>query len=274
MPSKHLSFEGNLQENWKTWRRNFGYYLTATEYSDKSDAIKSSLFLHCIGEEGREVYNTLDFDTADDNMKYDKILEKFEAYANPRKNTTFCRYKFFTYRQSDGQPFDKYLTEMKKLCNDCELGNLKDSLLTDMLIIGLNNKQIQERLMKEDTITLDKVIKNCQTAELTKQQARFIQKASSSVSVDVDYVRRQKGSNFHSSQSSYNGNSQSSHKVSQSQGKITNCNYCSYSHDRGACPAYSKTCNTCRKRGHFSKCCKAKKVSHKVSQISNAVKQV
>ena len=181
--------------------------------------------------------------------------------ANPRKNTTFCRYKFFTYRQSDGQTFDKYLTEMKKLCNDCDLGTLKNSLLTDMLIIGLFNKRIQEKLMKDDTITLDKVIKNCQTEELTRQHAKLIHKASNNVSADVDYVTRQK----------FSTNSKFTHKVAN-QDKITNCKYCSYSHDRGACPAYSKTCNTCQKRGHFSTCCHSRKISHKVSQISN-VKQ-
>ena len=147
VPSE-LSFKGNLQENWRRWKKNFGYYLSATVIDKKDDGVKSNLFLHCIGEEGRQVYDTLNFDADGDELIYDKILEKFELHANPRKNTTFCRYKFFTNRQSEDQTFDKYLTEMKKLCNDCELAVLKDSLLKDMLIIGLHNRKLQERLMK------------------------------------------------------------------------------------------------------------------------------
>ena len=46
-------------------------------------------------------------------------------------------------------------------------------------------------------------------------------------------------------------------------GKIINCNFCSYSHNRGSCLAYTKTCNLCKKKGHFANCCKT---SHKKIQ--------
>ena len=148
---KPLSLEGNVQENWKIWKQNFGYYLLACEYIDKSQGVKAGLFLHSVGEAARQVYNTLTFDEDGDNIKYDKILEKLEAYVNPRRNVTFCRYQFFTYRQEEGQSIDKYLTEMRNMSNNCEFDTLKNSLLTDMLIIGLKNKNIQERLLREDS---------------------------------------------------------------------------------------------------------------------------
>ena len=34
---------------------------------------------------------------------------------------------------------------------------------------------------------------------------------------------------------------------------ISKCRFCSYGHKRGACPAYSKNCNNCNRKGHFSK---------------------
>ena len=173
-PPKVLSLEGNLQENWKTWKQNFDFYLIATEYKAKASEVKAGLFLHCVGDNARQLYNTLVFDNDADKLKYEIIIQKFDEYITPRKNTTFCRYKFFTYRQGDGQSFDKYLTEMRKLSNDCEFGNLHDSILTDMLIIGLNSKRIQERLLREENITLEKVIKNCKSTELTSRQAKVI----------------------------------------------------------------------------------------------------
>ena len=48
--------------------------------------------------------------------------------------------------------------------------------------------------------------------------------------------------------------------------KITNCKFCSYTHNRGSCPAYHKNCNLCKKRGHFSKCC-TNKQRIKVNEI-------
>ena len=34
------------------------------------------------------------------------------------------------------------------------------------------------------------------------------------------------------------------------------CDYCGYSHVKGSCPAYGKTCNRCGRKNHFAKICK------------------
>ena len=93
--------------------------MVAAEYDGKSEKVKASLLLHCIGDKAVDVYNTLVFDAEGDNMKYAKILEKFEAWLAPRKNITFSRYTFLTYRQQEPQTFNEYHTEMKRLSSDC-----------------------------------------------------------------------------------------------------------------------------------------------------------
>ena len=270
-PPKSLSLEGNVQENWKIWKQNFKFYLIATEYTEKSQEVKAGLFLHCVGDSARQLYNTLTFDTEGDNLKYDKILEKLDAYVTPKKNTTFCRYKFFTYRQEDGQTFDKYLTELRKLCNDCELDTLKDSILKDMLIIGLNNKRVQERLLRDEDITLDNVIKNCKLAELTNKQVKTIQQQAGKENASISYVNKTKPSSSKYSPH-HPSSSNSKGKYGDKQGKILNCKFCSFSHSRGSCPAYTKSCNFCKTKGHFAKCCpkKIKKVDeiHQQTQES------
>ena len=97
-PPKPLSLDGNVVENWKIWKQDFNFYMVATEYENKDDKVKSSLLLHCIGQKCREIYNTLNFEAEGDNLKFDKIIEKFEAYLAPKRNITFSRYRFFTYR--------------------------------------------------------------------------------------------------------------------------------------------------------------------------------
>ena len=56
---------------------------------------------------------------------------------------------------------------------------------------------------------------------------------------------------------------------------INKCKYCSYSHKRGACPAYAQMCNNSNRKGHYSMCCtnkkrKAKKIKiHKRSDVTS-----
>ena len=58
-------------------------------------------------------------------MKLNKILEKFEGFCNPRKNITMLRHKFFTYRQSEGRKFFHFVTELRKLSDECEFDAFK-----------------------------------------------------------------------------------------------------------------------------------------------------
>ena len=48
----------------ETWKSGFEFYMWATESDQKSDKIKASILLTCIGECGREIYETFDFANA------------------------------------------------------------------------------------------------------------------------------------------------------------------------------------------------------------------
>ena len=104
-------------------------------------------------------------------MKFCKILEKFDEYCNPRKNLTFLRYKFFTYRQKEGKSFDDSVTLLKKLSADHKFGELKNSLIRDVIIIVVSDNKLRERLLREPSLSLDNAIKYGQATEETKHNA-------------------------------------------------------------------------------------------------------
>ena len=73
-PPKPLNLDGNLLQNLKSWKQDFVLFMTATEYDEKLDNVKSSLLLHCISERARELYNTFNFSTTADSMKLERII--------------------------------------------------------------------------------------------------------------------------------------------------------------------------------------------------------
>ena len=46
----------NVAEAWGRWKPEFEFFLIATESNKKSDEIKASTLLTCIGQRSREVY--------------------------------------------------------------------------------------------------------------------------------------------------------------------------------------------------------------------------
>ena len=126
---------------------------TKTTEIKKSGEVKSSIPLSCIGPRGREVYNTFVFDDDSMKMNFSYILQQFYDYCSSQKNVTFLRYNFFSYRQSEGQCFDDFVTERNKLSNECEFSNLQNSLIRDMIVFGITDNHLTQRLLREPDLT-------------------------------------------------------------------------------------------------------------------------
>jgi len=90
-PPEALLFQGNINENWKRWKQQLDLYLVATEKEKKSDKIKSSILLTCIGNKGRDIYNTFTWGEEEDHLNFKLVVEKFNQYCAPRKNITYLR---------------------------------------------------------------------------------------------------------------------------------------------------------------------------------------
>ena len=60
-----------------------------------------------------------------------------------------------------------------------ELDRLQESLIRDMIIIGLHDKKLQVRLLREINLTLDRTVEICQTIELIRSHAKAIQQGTS-----------------------------------------------------------------------------------------------
>ena len=254
-PPEELSFDsGNISQRWKKWKKGFEFYLTATEYDSKSNKVQTSLFLTCIGEQGREIYETFEFPNADDKLKLKPVIEKFENYCNPRANTTIMRHKFFTHRQSEGQDFKTFVTELKTLSAECDFSTLRDSLIKDMIICGVSDNQLRERMLREPAINLQKAVELGHSSEQTKLHTKELQLNQSK----IDKINRQRDTPRSGVARRTDNRTNSDHNQPNDREikpKINHCKFCAGSHPWGKCPAYGKQCNRCKRKNHYAKCC-------------------
>ena len=145
-----------------------------------------SILLTCIGPKGRDIFSTFTFAAESDSDKLEKVIEQFDTYCQPRKNVTFLRHKFFTCK-GKSQRFDDYVTDLRHRAKDCEFGTLKEGLIKDILIVGLNDLRLREHLLRD--LNLAKAIQSSQAAEETKKQARALA-ASEFPERDIDAIKK------------------------------------------------------------------------------------
>jgi hypothetical protein len=74
-------------------------------------------------------------------------------------------------RQAEEMTREQFITDLKRQAKVCFFGNLHDELIKLMLIRGINNGVIRQRLLQEET-DLQKAIKTCNIIEESKSQAK------------------------------------------------------------------------------------------------------
>ena len=211
-PPKFNMNASNLNEEWKTVKQEMQFYLVASEKDSKSNSIKVSFLLHCMGKEAIQVYNTFVFDPVTDNMVYNKVIEKMDAYFSPKKNITLMRYKFFTCRQEEFERFDQFVIKLKTLVRDCDLGNLQGELVKDMIVIGTCDSRLQEQLLSKSDLTLEMAIKAGQTAVATKKNLSHLEQERKAYQIQKEFRNKP------SANGKFTGDKNNN---------ISNCKYCS-----------------------------------------------
>ena len=81
-------------------------------------------------------------------------------------------YVYNNCKQTNNQIFYDCVTERWQRVSKCEFGDLCDSLIKDILVIGFKDLRLTERLFREPDLTIRKSIYVGQAAEETKRQAK------------------------------------------------------------------------------------------------------
>ena len=169
------------------------------------------------------------------------ILTALETYCVPRKNTTYERYVFRMTIQED-RSFDIFVTDLRRKAEYCDFGAIKDSLVRDQIVVGINDPKLRERLLRETDLTLEKVIKLCRITEQSQEQSKiFISPTTQTGSIDA--VRKTEPP------------VDTTKSKNEDSRRIMKYKFCAASHVRGNCPAYGATCHIYNGRNHYARCC-------------------
>ena len=216
--------------------KSFQNYFTAAELKAKSRDTQVAILLNCAGEKARDIFDAFGIEVDNEATTCKVVLDRFKTYCNPKRRPAFESYKFWKCQQAIGEPFDKWLTELRILASNCDFGAAADRQLRDKILFGTSDDTARQQMSE------DKAMNICRTMEATKAQMQIMptDAKKSSEEVMVNQI------NINSEAAAY-----SSHRYSSS------CQYCGLVHKPRSCPAYGKSCRKCGKRNHFATVCRS-----------------
>jgi len=254
-PPSALKLDGsNLEQAWKFWTQKLDLYMTASGADQKPESTQLAIFLHLIGDEALQVYNTFTFASADDRNNLATVRQRFADYCTPRRNIVYERYEFWRQTQAPGENIDTFVTSLRLKAKTCDFGTQEESMIRDRIVLGCPDQRLQERLLREPDLTLTKALTICRAAEATKEQLRVIAGATSATSVHQIESGRGTSTRRSHSRGRRPGRSEVDHSRPEGQ---SSCGNCGRSHPPKSCPAYKQVCKACGKEGHWAKLCRS-----------------
>lgn len=276
VPLPVLSYRELSSRTVKEFSRKFNCYLQANKISGEQEAVKVAHLKSAIDLECDELIESLNLE----NVTVDKILKALTEHYEPKKNVTMAQYLFFKAEQGI-QDFMSYYATLIKLAKDCEFGDVEKSIMKTRIIIGIKDEELQQRLLRNTTSSLEEIVQFCKNSEeATKNQNIIKTKSHNDETVHrVSRSRYQNNFRHNSSNSrSYRSPTPSHSRSYRSPNKYKHkspnkfsqsCSRCDVKHKPGMCPAYNHSCNRCNRRGHFASKCKTSKQSWRSRSTSN-----
>lgn len=139
------------------------------------DRYKASFLAVC----GTEVYSQLKLLFPGQNFKdiaYKDMVEALKKRYDRKESEVIHSFKFWTRKQGQYEKSIDFVLNVKHLAEDCDFGAFKDRAIRDVLVIGINDRQLQKRLFDEDDLTAAKAEKIIVNQEWVAEGTNIIKK--------------------------------------------------------------------------------------------------
>ena len=198
-----------------------------------------SLLYLSIGKVGRKMlmdkYPNINIFTVELGGILNNCRDCFET----RRNRTLDRHAFFSRKQKENESLQQFWNVLNGLASKCDFGNQSESLVYDIFILNMINKQVQEKLCTEPKDTPREALQFAVVFEEGLKRQKTIGQPSTSIKLKEEPVYAiNKKPNDRESWRCGKGNFTSAH-LNSCKGPETICNYCGL-------------------KGHFERCCNAK----------------
>lgn len=242
-PPEPFSFA--TPNDWPTWKQRFLRFRTASGLDAKPEKSQVDALVYLMGPQAEDIFKTFQLEH-DDKAKFEAVLKEYEDYFVPRRNIIYERVKFNTRTQQDGESVEDFVTALHALASTCDYGGLREDLIRDRLVVGIQDHKVSRTLQLDPDLKLQKALLVARQHETINQQLAELHRVREQ---DVHHIQsqrstRQMGKNVPSPENRSN--------------VPKPCGWCGRNrHSRTACPAKDAVCRKCEKRGHFEAVCRS-----------------
>ena len=110
------------KDDWNSWSRRFKQWLTLSSYStsEGSEVKQQAAFCTYIDSSTFKLLCSLCAPNKPEELSLEQLLTKLDAQFGTKKLVLAERYRFYSYKQQEGQSLSEYIAKLRHLAASCD----------------------------------------------------------------------------------------------------------------------------------------------------------
>ena len=237
------------KEEWTQYIERMDHFFAANDITDAGK--KKSVFLAVIGPTTYSLLRNLVSPSKPGDKTFEELAKALQEHYNPTPSETVQRSKFHSRVRRQGESIAEFVAELRSLAEFCNFGTSLNDMLRDRLVCGINSSKVQQRLLAEKDLTLDKAVDLALGMETATKNVKELAQAGGSEAFTV--------------KAEVNQVTTSSRRMRTQKPRFTGTCFCCgrNGHKKEDCRHKESVCHTCHMKGHLKKMCRSQRPKHK-----------
>ena len=165
------------KEDWPQYVERLEHFFAANGIVE--DDRKLSVFLSVIGPNAYKLLRSVISPKKPGEKTFEELVTAMTEHHSPAPSEIVQRYKFHSRFRKPGESIATFVSELRSLAEFCNFeGNQLENQLRDRLVCGVNDDQIQRRLLSEAKLTYKRALELAQGLETAAKNVRELQTSS------------------------------------------------------------------------------------------------
>ena len=90
--------------------------------------------------------------------------------------------------QEEGETAEKYITELYALADNCNYGEMREEMIRDLLVVGIQDAALLQQLQLDKELTLEKAKTRIRQREAVGQQQKALKAKPTTIAADIEQL--------------------------------------------------------------------------------------
>ena len=191
-----------------------------------------------------------------EELSLEQLQAKLDQQFGTKKLVLAERYRFYSYKQLEGQSLSEYIAELRHLAASCDWSaeRLEDNI-RDKFVMGLRNERLLQQLLTQDhKKPLDDLVELARVFEAAEHES--LSRADSDKKSDSTVAANKPSEPTGGTRETRKATKRPAQNAGRNQ-QSSHCASCGGEHPRSTCRFRNAECHKCGKLGHIAKVCRS-----------------